>query len=76
MHPQGSCADPLRKSNEKQGPHCGRPGDHLSERGKVGTQRTSSLTPATTQKDEDVGYHKYTDHQIVILYLSYLHFQQ
>ena len=54
--PQGSTSDPLGKSSGKQWPQCGWPEGHLSERERVGTQRTISLTPSPTQPDEDMGH--------------------
>ena len=49
--PQGSTADPLGKSSGTWGSQCGWPEGHLSERGRVETNKTTTSPPAPTQPD-------------------------
>ena len=65
MHPQGPTTDPLGKSSGKWGPQCGWLGGHLSEKGRVQTQRTTTLTPCShpPRWGHRTSY-KYTGHQL------------
>ena len=61
---QGPTTDPLGKSSGKQESWCGWPGGHLSERERVGTQRTTTFTsyPHSTRWRHRTSY-KYNGHQ-------------
>ena len=69
---QGPTTDPLGKSSGKQESWCGWPGGHLSERERVGTQRTTTFTsyPHSTRWRHRTSY-KYNGHQSMTWHPSY-----
>ena len=70
--PPGTNCWPPGEIQWEMGTQCGWQGGHLSERGRLGTQRTTTLTPCphSTRWRCRMSY-KYTGHWIATWYLSY-----